>query len=446
MTSKNKALASVLIGVVISTCDISLVNTALPTVARALAIDPAASIWVINVYYLTVTAALLPLAALGEIYGHRRVFLGGLLAFTGGSLASGCAWSLLSLAAARALLGLGAAAISAVTPALIRFIFPPQKLGQGLGIYAMVVGVSFMAGPTVASAVLSVTGWSGIFLINVPFGLIALALSRLGVPETPRNARRFDFISAGLCSGLFLFLSASLSSLSHRTDWRLVVIAAVAAVGCGYLLLRRERGHQAPILAMDLFRIPLFALSSATSILAFAIQGIAFISLPFFLQLDLGYSQVAAGFMMTPWPATLAVMTFIAAPLSDRVSPGLLGGGGLVIVSAGLLLLATLPAHPSTTDVIWREVVCGIGFGFFQSPNMKALMSSAPAGRSGGASGILATSRLLGQSIGAAIVAICMYAFETRGLVLVICVGAGLAIVASVTSFSRLLPAVQRPR
>ncbi len=149
---------------------------------------------------------------------------------------------------------------------------------------------------------------------------------------------------------------------------------------------------------------------------------------------------------MTPWPATLALMTFVAAPLADRISPGLLGGIGLVIVAGGLACLALLPESPSVLDVLWREVLCGIGFGFFQSPNMKALMSSVPLGRSGGAGGILATSRLLGQSIGAAMVAICMYVFDVPGLVVALWLGAAVSIGGSAASFSRLLPAVRGPR
>jgi DHA2 family multidrug resistance protein-like MFS transporter len=438
-----KAVISVLIGVTISTCDISLTNTTLPTIARELGIAPAASIWIVNIYYLTVLAVLLPLGALGEIHGHRRVFLAGLVVFVIGSIASGLAWSLESLAVARAVLGLGAAAISAVTPALIRFLYPPQRLGQGLGIYAMVVGVALTAGPTLASAILSLGGWQAIFLINVPFGLFAAVLAFFFVPETTRNVRRFDFASAALCSGLFFFLLMALSTLSHRSDWRLVLASALIGIGCGYGLLRRERGHPAPILALDLFRIPLFSLSSATAISAFAIQGLVLIALPFLLQLSIGYSQVEAGFLLTPWPATLAIMTFIAGPLSDRVSPGLLGGVGLLVAASGLIALALLPPHASVLDVVWRQVLCGIGFGFFQSPNMKALMSSVPLNRSGGAGGILAASRLLGQSIGAALVAICLYLFGVPGLAIAIWLGAGLAVCGSAFSFLRMLPAVR---
>src|SRR5690606_38846449 len=123
---------------------------------------------------------------------------------------------------------------------------------------------------------------------------------------------------------------------------------------------------------------------------AFTVQGLVFVALPFLLQFKLGYTQIEAGFLITFWPATLAAMTLIAAPLADRISVALLGGAGLTIVSFGLAAIALLPISAGVLDIVWRLVLCGVGFAFFQSPNMKALLSSAPAIRSGSAGGILA--------------------------------------------------------
>ena len=133
-------------------------------------------------------------------------------------------------------------------------------------------------------------------------------------------------------------------------------------------------------------------------------------------------------------------MAPIAGPLSDRYPPAILGGIGMAMLCAGLVLMAGLPAHPGTGDIVWRMLVCGAGFGFFQSPNLKAIMSSAPAARSGSASGIVATSRLVGQAVGAALVALCFGIAGLQGPVLALGLGAGFAGVASVVSFSRLLP------
>lgn len=437
------ALLAVLVPVSISTIDISLTNTALPTIAREIGAASATSIWVVNAYYLVVVAALLPFAALGEIYGHRRVFGAGIVVFMAGSLACGLASSLPTLVVARTLLGLGAAAIAAVTPALIRYIYPPERLGQGLGIYALVVGVAFTTGPTVASAVLAVANWPWLFLANVPICFVAAGLTLRSLPATERGERHFDGLSAALCAGLFALLLFGLSGFVHQMAWHWILAAWTGAAACGYALLRREAERPAPILAVDLFRRPLFSLSSATSVCAFTVQGLAFVVLPFWLHTVLGFSQSQTGLLITPWPATLAVMALIAAPLSDRYPPGLLGGGGLLVLSGGLASLALMSPDPGPIDIVWRLALCGVGFGFFQAPNMKAIMASAPRERSGGASGIVATSRLLGQALGAALVAFCLSVFPAGGAEVTVWVGCCIAVLGSLMSLSRLLPSVR---
>jgi MFS transporter, DHA2 family, multidrug resistance protein len=195
----------------------------------------------------------------------------------------------------------------------------------------------------------------------------------------------------------------------------------------------------APMLPVDLFRRPVFALSAATSFCSFAAQGLAYVALPFYFETVLGRSAVETGLLLTPWPVVVGILAPIAGNLSDRYNPGMLGGFGLAGLSLGMVLMATMPADPSVFDIVWRMAVCGGGFGFFQSPNLRALMSSAPPGRSGGASGIVATARLMGQTVGAALVALCFNISATHGPALALALGAGFAAAASVASFLRLL-------
>jgi DHA2 family multidrug resistance protein-like MFS transporter len=434
-----KALVAVLVSIAMATLDTAIVNTALPTIANDIGATSAASIWVVNAYQLVVVAGLLPLAALGEIVGHRRVYIVGIVLFTLTSLACGLAWSLPTLVAARAAQGLGAAAIMSVNGALIRFIVPARMLGRGVGLNALVVALAFTFGPTAASAVLSVSSWHWLFLINVPAGLIAIWLSSRTLPMTELSRRPFDPIAAILCACFLALLIFGLGEVAHGASWTWVAAEWAASALCCIVLMRREAGNPAPIFVVDLFLRPAFTLSALTSVFTFMVQGLAFVSLPFLLQTDLGYSQVATGFLMTPWPAVVAIMAPIAGRLSDRYPAGLLGGIGLVMLCLGMASLALLPPHPSDLAIGWRMVLCGAGFGFFQSPNMRALMMSAPPERSGGASGIVATARLLGQSSGSALVALCLTIAGPGGTELALWLGSAFAAIGGIVSVMRLV-------
>jgi DHA2 family multidrug resistance protein-like MFS transporter len=434
------AVIALSLGIGMATLDTAIVNTALPTLAQGIGTDSASVIWVVNAYQLAIIATVLPFASLSDVLGHRRVYLGGLLLFIVSSLLCGLADSLLTLTAARVAQGLGAAALMSVNTALLRHIYPAKMLGRGLGYNSLVVGLAFTLGPTAESAILSVASWHWLYLINVPLGLLALGLGLRSLPTLPITGHAFDRLAALLCAGLFALLVLGLGAAVHGAQGALTLGLIALALVFGALLLRRETGHPAPMLAIDLFKRPLFALSSLTAICAFSAQGLAFVALPFLLQSALGHSQVQTGFLMTPWPAVVAVMALVAGRLADRVSLGLLCGIGLLMLSVGMAALATLSNDASAFDIGWRMALCGAGFGFFQSPNLKALMTSAPLARSGGASGIVAISRLLGQTLGASLVALCFHLFVDSGPACALWLGCGFALIGAVASGLRLLP------
>src|SRR5207237_1180496 len=203
------------------------------------------------------------------------------------------------------------------------------------------------------------------------------------------------------------------------------------------------------LLPVDLFMRPIFGLSVTSSVCAFVAQGIVFVALPFYFQDVIGRSQVETGLLLTPWPVTVAMIAPIAGRLADRYPAGILGGISLGVLSLGFILLALLPAQPSDASIIWRIVVCGFGFGFFQSPNNRAIISNAPRERSGSAGAIQATARLLGQTIGAALVALVFgYAGSSGGTspAVAILLAAGFSALAAIASLSRLLNVVRAPR
>jgi DHA2 family multidrug resistance protein-like MFS transporter len=435
------AVAAIFTALAMASLDTAIANIALPAIAANLHVSPADVIWVVNVYQIALVATLLPLGALGEIVGHQRIYLGGLLLFTLASLACACAWSLPSLLIARALQGLGASGIMAVNSALIRFVYPSRLLGRGYGHNALVVATAFTLGPTIASGILAVGSWPWLFAVNIPFGLIAMGIGLKTLPATPRAVHAFDFPGALLtacCLGLFII---GVGSAAHKASPGMVSLELTAAILLGWVLTRRHADHPAPMLPIDLFRRPVFALSAATAVCSFAVQGLAFVSLPFYFEDILLRTQVETGFFMTPWPLVVAIMAPIGGRLSDRYPAGILGGLGLVLLCLGMALLALLPASPSVANIVWRMAICGLGFGLFQTPNMKALMSSAPPGRSGGASSIVATARLTGQTIGAALAALCFTLVGRDGATLALALGAGFAAVGSVMSFLRLIAA-----
>jgi DHA2 family multidrug resistance protein-like MFS transporter len=427
------AAAAIFTALAMASLDTAIANIALPAIAADLHVGPADVIWVVNVYQIALVATLLPLAALGEIVGHRRIYLAGLLLFTLASLACACAWSLPTLLTARVLQGLGASGIMSVNTALVRFVYPGRLLGRGFGHNALVVATAFSLGPTIASGILAVGPWSWLFAVNIPFGLAAILIGLKTLPRTPTATHAFDFPGALLAAGALGLFMLGIGSAAHHAPPGLVLSELVTAVLLGWVLIRRQADHPAPMLPVDLF------LSTATAICSFAVQGLAFVSLPFYFEDILGRSQVETGLFMTPWPLVVAVMAPIAGRLSDRYAVGVLGSLGLVMLAVGMALLAMLPASPAVADICWRMAICGCGFGFFQTPNMKALMSSAPASRSGGASGIVATARPIGQTSGAALAALCFGIAGRDGATIALVLGAAFAALGCVMSSLRLI-------
>jgi DHA2 family multidrug resistance protein-like MFS transporter len=438
------AVAAIFTALTMASLDTAIANIALPAISADLHVSPAEAVWVVNVYQIALVATLLPLGALGEIVGHQRIYLAGLLLFTLASLGCALAWSLPSLLVARTLQGLGASGLMSVNTALVRFVYPSHMLGRGFGHNALVVATAFTLGPTVSFRHPRGRALAQLFAVNIPFGLAAMLIGIKTLPSTPRAKHAFDFPGALLAAGCLGLFIIGIGSAAHQSSPAIVAIELVAAVLLGFLLTRRQWDHPAPMLPVDLFRRALFALSAATAVCAFAVQGLAFVALPFYFEDVLGRSQVETGFFLTPWPLVVAIMSPIGGRLSDRFSAGILGGLGLVLLGIGMVLLATLPASPGVVNIVWRMVICGIGFGFFQTPNMKAIMSSAPPHRSGSASGIVATARLIGQTTGAALAALCFSLAGRNGAGLALALGAGFAALGSVMSLLRLTVAPQR--
>ena len=433
------AVAALLLGLALAVLDGAIANVALPTIAADVHASPSDSIWVVNAYQLTVTISLLPLAALGEIVGYRLVYRWGLVVFTIASVGCALSSSLPTLSIARVVQGFGAAGVMSVNGALVRFIYPRRMLGQGFGINATVGSISSAIGPTVAAAILAVANWPWLFAVNVPIGVAAIAMAWWALPATPKSGQKFDFSSAFLSAVVFGSLITGIDGLGHGERVIAVVLQLLVAVVVGAVLVTRQMTRTAPLLPVDLMRVPLFALSVATSVCSFMAQGMSLVALPFLFENTMGLNAVTTGLLMTPWPLSVALIAPLSGRMADRYAVGVLSGTGLAVMAVGLGLLAALPTHPAMADIVWRMAICGIGFGFFNTPNNRAILTTAPRSRSGGASGMQATSRLLGQTIGAVVVALVFGLVPNGGTVVVLVIATALSVLAALVSFTRLI-------
>jgi len=427
---------ALLTGVAMASLDSAIANIALPTIARELGTSEAASVWVVNAFQLGTALFLLPAAALGEIRGLRVAYTVGLAAFGLASLGCALSGSLTALVLCRFLQGAGGAFVAAIGPALVRRIHARERIGSGLALIALAVAVSGAAGPSVAAAILSVARWPWLFLVNVPVCAMALWCFLRNAPGDEPQPRAFDLGGALLSAAALGLLVVGVDTLGHAVGTAVVEMIA-GAIALAWLLAHQSR-RKAPLVPLDLMRIPLFSLSVLTSVCSYSAQILAYVSLPFLFQSVQHRSAVETGLLITPWPLLVVVAAPLAGRLTQRYPAALLGSLGLAALAIGLGCLATMPADPSAVDIAWRMALCGVGFGFFQTPNNTTLMTAGPPQRSGAAGGMLALARIFGWCLGSALVAVVFALARTQPTIACLelaCVFAAFGAVVSVSRF-----------
>ena len=411
------AVVAVLAAIMMGVLDGTIMNVALPTLSKEFDVSSSNIIWVTNAYQLVVTMMLLGFAAIGDIFGYKRVFLSGVSIFVTASVLCAMSTSFEMLVASRVLQGIGGACTMSINTALLRLIFPPHRLGRVMAANAVIVAVTAASGPTLGGAILSIGHWSWIFLLNIPLGVAALLLGWKLLPHNPpsKEKKQLDGQSVVLNAVFFGLLIYTIESMAHNGISTLLILQGVVTVLVGVLYIRRQLQIPIPILPVDLFRIPIFSLSVGCSIACFTAQMLALVSLPFFMQHSLGLSVAQTGLMLTPWPLATTLTAPLAGRLVERIHPGILGGVGLCIFTLGLYALSSLEGGAELWELGWRMAVCGIGIGLFQTHNNVTITTSAPIQRSGGASGMLGTARVLGQTLGTAMVAVLFHVVTTPG-------------------------------
>lgn len=434
------AIGGIGLAIAMSVIDSTITNVALPLIGHDLDISSSTIIWVVNAYQLALTIALLPLAALGDKIGYRKIFNYGLLLFIFTSTACFLSDSFWTLIIARTFQGFGAAAIASVSSALLKIVYPRNQLARGMGLNALFVAVSIAAGPTIGGSILAIASWHWIFAINVPLGIAALIVGWLFLPDNPIKNTKMKLDKESIIFNAFTFglLIFALDGIAHKEEWWIIGTCILGFVGIGYAFLRRELKEENPLFPVDLMKIPAFSTAVIASITAYSASMITAVDLPFYFQDSLKMSAFETGLLMSPWPLATMITAPIAGRLVSHTNMHLVSVVGLGIFTAGLLLMAFLPANPSYWSIIWRLAVCGAGFGFFKTPNNSLMIGSAPAQRSGAASGMLATARLIGQTLGAALVPMIFTMIPIHSMRASLLLGTLFGIVATIVSGSQI--------
>jgi DHA2 family multidrug resistance protein-like MFS transporter len=287
--------------------------------------------------------------------------------------------------------------------------------------------------------VLSVASWPWIFASAAPLALLSLMLGRQTLPEPQPHEEPYDVLGALLCALTFGLIISGLEIAVHGHSPELPAAIVAAGTAIAYIFVRRELKSKMPILPVDLLAKPVLALSTIGGLTAFVASMTLILSLPFRLQQQFGFTPSEVGAVITPWPLGMMIFAPLAGALSDRFPAGLLGGIGMGIATAALLSLAFLPIHVSHFDLMWRMALCGMGFGLFLAPNARLIVHSAPHARAASAGGLISTTRLTGQTLGATLLA-ALLSFGVGSNRVPALVAAGLALLAGICSVARLSP------
>ncbi len=399
-------MAAVAIGVFLSTIDGSIVNVALPTLARSLNASFASIQWVVLAYLLTLSTLMLVAGRLADMYGKKRLFALGFVVFTLGSLACGLSTSSTWLVLSRVIQGLGASLLMALGGAIVTEVFPRQERGRALGLVGLMVAVGLISGPTIGGLLLGIFPWRAIFFVNLPLGILGTALVWFAVPESrPKNSEGFDYRGAAWA---FVTLSALLLAvtlgprLTSPRSWilGLGLTSILGAIG----FARTELRHPHPLLDLRLFAAPGLTVNVGTAIITFfASSGLVFL-LPFYLQDVQGRSPSMAGVLLVVSPLLMGLASPLSGWLSDRLGVRPLTTLGLALLSLGYFLVGTLRLDTGAFGYIMRVMWIGLGMGIFQAPNNSAIMGAVPRERLGVASGIVSLTRTFGQTTGVAVV------------------------------------------
>ena len=387
--------------------DNTIVNVALPTLARDLDADVSELQWVVDAYTLVFAALLLLAGALGDRYGRRRTLLCGLAVFGLGSAAAAYSGGVDLLILDRALMGAGAAFIMPATLSLVISIFAdPRERATAVGIWAATAGLGVALGPVVGGYLLDRFWWGSIFIVNVPLVALAIVAGRRLLPESRDPvARRVDWTGAGLSgAALVAFVWAVIEAPSKGWTAAPVLAAGAFAALALVAFVAWQRRVEEPLLDVRLFADPRFTAATSTiMVLFFALFGFLFLSTQY-LQFVLGYSPLAAGVRILPYAGAMIVFASLSSKVVARLGAKRVVTTGMLLFAGGLAVAATVTAGTGYDRLGIALLLMGAGMGLAGAPATESIMSSLPPARANIGSAVNDTTRELGGALGVAVI------------------------------------------
>ncbi len=388
--------------------DLGAVNIALPRIMASFDTSLTIAAWVLLAYLLTTTILLLPAGRLGDIIGRKKVYNLGFLVFAVSAALCGLARDPVQLVLFRVLQGVGASMIQTTGFAITAAAFPDKERGKGLGLGMMTAAIGATSGPSIGGFIVNAVDWRGIFFFSVPVALLGTVMGYLILDEklisTPSSSRRFDFVGACLGGAAIgaLLIGMSLGQEGGWSSWQTRSFLGAAAVAMvAFVWFESRQAH--PLVDLGLFKNRTFAFNNSARFVFFLALSNHILLTPFLLQTVMGYSPSRAGLAIAPMNLLLAFISPFVGWLTNKISSRTLSAAGMVIIGMAFVLLSRLDASSTTTDVVLRLLLLGLGYGVFQTPNNTSVMDSVPKEKYGMTSGILSLVRQTGQSLGVAL-------------------------------------------
>ncbi|MGZ3494484.1 MAG: MFS transporter [Thermodesulfobacteriota bacterium] len=402
MNRQSWVILSVSIGVYMSTLDASIVNISLPTIIQSLNTQLSTVAWVVMAYLIVITGCLLLMGRFSDLYGQRRIYLLGFSIFTIGSALCSFSPSIQFLIGSRMIQGLGASALMANSPAIVTTAFPEEQRGKALGMLGSVVSAGFLTGPILGGFLVEHFGWRSIFFINLPIGIIGIYLcSKVLDRDVPKSSARVDLQGGLLLFSSLTFLLLFLDRIAQGSDPLLWVWLFLSLFSFGLFIVAETRSPF-PLVELKVFKRRLFISSLGASFLSFLISAAHTFVIPFFLQNILEFSPSKTGMFIFPVALTVMVTAPLGGRFSDRVGVRMPATIGLAITSLTVFSFIFLKPGANDLDILWRQVVLGIGISLFNPANNSAIIGSLPRESVGLASSFLALARNLGLVMGVA--------------------------------------------